>query len=394
MPDHTDHRQLALDAIHARLGHAPLARDADGELILDADGEPRDRHLPRQAKALAVDGLAGIVRGYLQAVGPDRLQRELRSMQAAGVGRLALDPRALAEHFDVLPPAKGFSELSSSPGDVPSLLAESINRSIADNFTRAPRLWRAFARPGTATSLHDVSRPRFDDLALLDETAEANFRPVSESATETHKMRRHIGGLSLTRRMIVNDDLGVLEAHIVAIAQAAARVEDDLAFGILIDNPTLADGVKLFADVRNNNNQGNPRNGVATLAAVKDAGGNVLDVPAGVVLVSPLLQWETADAIAHVARMSSDMQRPPQIVTTARLNNIAGWDTSPAGFVLGDPRTHAAIELTRLIGGEEPQVAQRVDFATEALKVRVTHHVGAGVLDPRFAVRCGTDATI
>ena len=58
--------------------------------------------------------------------------------------------------------------------------------------------------------------------------------------------------ISLSRQIMINDDLSALTKIPNALGRSAARLEADKVYGILTGNPAMADGVALFHASHNN----------------------------------------------------------------------------------------------------------------------------------------------
>lgn len=387
-PEHAAARQRFIDALHARLDHQPLERDAQGRLQLDAEGRPIRRTIPAEARAMAADGACGIVAAHLRHVGPESVQDVVASAGEAGVARLATDPRALEQHFANVPTGSRFTDLTTSPGDIPSLIADGLGRALADNVATARRAWRAFARPTTVPTLDSGSRGRLDDVPLADEDGtgeELKLAGVAESLTEPVALKTFRRAFRISRRMMANDDISFLSQAVRSLAQAIVRIEDRMAFGVLSSNPTMTDGTPLFDASRGNDQIGTAEGpifrAVEALAGMADAHGDPLDLVPSTVLTPLAGRWNAETDVGSMLETTGDgISVRPRVVASP-------WLTGDTSYVAADPQTFAAVELVRLAGVESPTIARRTDFDTDALIVRATYHVGAVAVDPRAVVR-------
>lgn len=388
---HAAARQLALDALHHRLGHQPLERDAAGELQYDAAGQPQRRVISAEARRLAADGVLGVVATYLRRVGPSSIERQLATAGESAVARLATDPRALAEHFDDVTVGRGFAELSASTGDLPSLIADAVGRAVADNVAVARRAWRAFARPTTLPTLHDGTRAKINDIPLADEDGtgdELQLAEVVEGLTTTVALKTFRRGIKLTRRALVNDDLSLVAQGVRMLAQTIIRVEDREAFGALTSNPIMSDGVALFHSSRGNVTPGNSTGPVLAaidaLAAMTDTHGDPLDLTPHAILTPTGGRWKAEQSVGDMLESTDDgITVRPRVVASPWLNG----DAAQPSYITADPDQYAAVELVRLAGVEEPAIARRTDFDSNSVTIRATYYVGAAAVDPRAVVR-------
>ena len=63
---------------------------------------------------------------------------------------------------------------------------------------------------------------------------------------EVFVLSEYIAGIRLTRQVIINDDLSAFSSIPRLQANAAARLEDDIAYAVLTTNATTSDGGALF----------------------------------------------------------------------------------------------------------------------------------------------------
>jgi phage major head subunit gpT-like protein len=58
--------------------------------------------------------------------------------------------------------------------------------------------------------------------------------------------------IDVSRRLLIDDDLGMLGDITSAMGEAAAQTEADIMVNLLTSNPALSDGVAVFAAARGN----------------------------------------------------------------------------------------------------------------------------------------------
>ena len=81
---------------------------------------------------------------------------------------------------------------------------------------------------------------------LLNESGEEVQQGVIGDRGESITLKTYARKLVITRQALINDDAGLFNRMFFAFGQRAANQIEAAAYGVLIDNEDLADGVKLF----------------------------------------------------------------------------------------------------------------------------------------------------
>lgn len=384
------------DALLVRMG-CPLAKfDERGRVALDVWKRPQLRAPSKVAISLSADGLADIAKWYLRRTGPANLRDKLIVMGHPEVVNLSMRRSALAQYFPRINSTGGVSlegvTLSSSRGDYPHLLADTLNKAVLTHYASARRSWRAWAKQGEVRDFKETERVRLEDAPGLESLAPGDsieFASLPENPSETFAIASYARGLRFTREAMMNDDADALGQIAVILADAAGRLEDKLAYGVLTTNANTADGNAFFSAAHGNISTG--AIGMTSLAAASakissltNANGDVLDLQPAVMLVPSGNKYAGEalnNALADVKRHESETQI--KIVSSAHLS--AG---SSSQWYLGtDPAQMAAVEVAFRKGADQPQVDSKVHFDTDGMLFKIRHDMHAAVVDPRLMVR-------
>lgn len=298
--------------------------------------------------------------------------------------------------------AKVFAGMSSS--DFPLLLANTANKALRRAYETAPLTYTQWCAIGEVSDFKSnslIQLGSFNSLSVIPEGGEYKYGSFDEEA-ETIQAVTKGRALSLTRQMIINDDLGGFVRRASALGYAAARTVNEDAYAKLVANPTMSDTGALF-----------------NATAVTTAGGhaNLAGTPA-VISVASLAIGEKAMALQKDKGLKSTLNiRPNILLTPVGLKQVAYevlTSTSDPGssnsnkrnyamslaltpvsdaaldaasatawYLLADPALVPVIEVAFLDGVQTPYTEETVDFFTDAVVMKVRLDYGVAAVDWR-----------
>ncbi|MDQ7013711.1 MAG: Mu-like prophage major head subunit gpT family protein, partial [Planctomycetota bacterium] len=286
----------------------------------------------------------------------------------------ALDLCRAALRLDGVDEPHGREEMvkaALSTTSLPVALGNVANKVLLDAYTESPATWRAFSAIRSAGDFKDQTAIRPSFTGSLEQVApggELKHGSVSEW-TATYKIDTFGKVLSIDRRDLVNDDLGVFDDTARAFGRAAMRRLNDLVYEVLLAN---AGG---FFSAGN----GNLLEGVDTALGIdalaqaitamltqRDAEGNDLDLRPRTLLVAPelqttakaILESEFIQQIAEKQPTGNSLRRAVSIEVEPRLNNAAkyGAAASDKHWYLFSAPSNAAMVVAFLQGKQSPTV--------------------------------------
>ncbi len=137
---------------------------------------------------------------------------------------------------------------AQTTSDFPSILASTVNRTLRLGYVERPPTWVQWARRATAPDYRTISRTALSEMPSLQkrpEGGEIKFVTFGDGK-EVYALEDYAGGILITQRVIVNDDINFLSRLPIAEMSACRRLEDDVAYAPLTANTALADTVPLF----------------------------------------------------------------------------------------------------------------------------------------------------
>ncbi|HUX16060.1 MAG TPA: hypothetical protein VMW52_06275, partial [Phycisphaerae bacterium] len=217
------------DAILLRAGAPMVEFDPDTRRALrDDQGRLQTREPHERARSFRSLSMVEIGRAWLTQVGvPD-----VGQLGRTRVAELILSPGRLRRSYGHV------VALAQSTSDFPYILEDAIGRRLRAGYEEAEKTWPAWVRRTTHPDFKDikpVALSESPDLATRPEGGEIKYVTLSETR-ETYALVEYAGGIRVTRRMIVNDDLGAFDRIPQLQSAAAARKEDDVVYSILTTN--------------------------------------------------------------------------------------------------------------------------------------------------------------
>jgi hypothetical protein len=205
---------------------------------------------------------------------------------------------------------------------------------------------------------------------------------------------------TITREMILNDDLGAIRKIPVRMGQAAARTIYEFVFDLIITNPVMGYDVKALFHIDHNNILTDPLSDISYIAArnkmksqteknsLKKIGitPRFLLIPAGTALEK--IAYDLTTEAYKMANPVPEFHQtwkvePISIAHTADLND---W------FLTADPNMNPTIEIGFLQGREDPELfvadmpTVGAYFTNDQIMYKIRHEYDGNVLDHRAFV--------
>lgn len=358
--------------------------------------------------SLGVDHLAAalLVRAGRSAIAEQAYGAAVMEQSRPLHGRSLVDLCASALTFDgrEVPKDRGaMIRAALSTGSMPVALGNAANKALLQAYREAPQTWRSFAavRPAADFKVHKSVRPSF--LGSLESVAsggDIRHATLGESTFEW-EVDTYAKMLTVDRRDIVNDDMGVFDEVLPSFGRMSAKSLSDLVYTTL-----LGAGSSYFDAGLGNVLSGGTSalsstslgNAVKQLRKQTAANGSALDLQPAVLLVPPELEM-TARALLNSAELWRSTDATP---TGNPLNGLAKLEVEPrlsnsafSGYSLTAWYLFAAPQDVPLVvgflDGRESPTVETFGFDETpnrlAMSWRVYHDYGVALGDYRAAQR-------
>lgn len=300
--------------------------------------------------------------------------------------------RALAQRSGII---------GSSSSDFPALMSNLANRVLLAQYTEAASTWEAWCRVTEVVDFKEVYGIRLSagsDLDLIGEDGEYKYGKLSEEQ-ESYHIGTYGKMFTLSRKMIINDDLRAFVRIPALFGAAARRKESDIVYSLLLSNPAMADNTAVFHATKGNLATGQAVGGITndTLSAARKAmrlatgqADEVINIEARYLLIPAALETQ-AEIILRSVTLPPDYQHDysPGIVNPwssklqpiveARLDAVS----SKAWYLAADSSQVDTIEVAFLVGNRQPYLEEQEGFEVDGIKMKIRHDFGAGIMDRR-----------
>lgn len=291
-------------------------------------------------------------------------------------------------------PADTITRALNTTSDFPMIFADTANRALRASYEAAPAVLKAVAKQTTAKDFRAKTSVQLGEAPTLEkvnEHGEYKYGSMAEAA-ESYKIDTFGKIIGLTRKAIVNDDLGAFTDLAGKLGMAAAEFEAQFLVDLLESGsglgPKMGDTKRLFhADHGNLAVAGVALDeeplGAARLAMRKQIGlsGKPINVAPRFLLVPPELETAGEKLLATIQPTKTEDVNPfggkLELLVEARLSSAIRW------YVAGDPARIEGLEYSYLAGEEGPQIETRAGFEVDGVEVKVRLDFGAAFLDWR-----------
>ena len=359
-------------------------------------GEKQQADASEMAREYRNFKLIDMAKEYLQLRGI-----EPRGWDTTRIADVALRaPARDAEFFD------GGAE---STTDFPAILANVANKTLRQGYESYPRTFEPFSRQMTAQDFKPINRVMLSDapsLQQLNEKGEYHRAQLTDSNI-AYVLNTFGEIVALTRKVIINDDLQAFTRVPALLGVAAARLESDIVWGIIINNPVAkyagdTAATALFAAGHNNLLTGTPSSidptvaGALALGALglgrgelrrqKGPQGTPLNLVPRFIAVPTALETYMLQVVFPIDIASSDETKVvPQWVRSLvpivepRLDAAS----STAWYLFADPAQVDTVEYCYLEGQQGVYIETKQGFEVDGIEIKARMDFGAAAIDYR-----------
>ena len=291
---------------------------------------------------------------------------------------------------------------------LPGILSNVANKKLLQSYQAQPIIATKLCTTGDLTDFKENQRFRLTDVGDLKPVGadgEIKDSALTEESAK-NQLDTYAKKFCLTRKMIINDDLGAFLKVPTAMGNRAARLVDQLFFKRLMANPTCVDGKPLFG--RDHKNLLSGANSALSADSLKkaiqmfidqtDADGQPISVEPSILLVPTALKHLAIELTRGATLLMSGGADPTvrpainvladenlSIVSSPYLGNKNYPNFSDASWYLfGKPGTVDTFEIGYLKGKRTPTVERGdLDFNVLGVWFRVYFDIGIREQDHR-----------
>ena len=300
---------------------------------------------------------------------------------------------------------KGILTEAMTTTDLASIFKNALNKSMVSEykFSAYNNDWKKVVSeivPRQDFKANTVTRiGGYGNLPVVNENAAYgdSVSPTDQEITYSIKKRGYIE--TITREMIVNDDLGAIRKIPVRMGQAAARTIYEFVLDLIITNPVMdydnktlfhADhGGNLLATALDSTSFANARKIMRTQTELSS--GKKIGINPKYLLVPVELDKTAYELTVPAFGLSNPV---PEFHQTWKVEPITIAHTTDANnwFLVADPYESPTIEIGFLHGQEDPELfvsdlpTQGSYFTNDQIRYKIRHEYDGDVLDHRSFV--------
>ena len=299
-------------------------------------------------------------------------------------------------------PIARITEADTTTASFSYLLGTSMNKRLLKDYQAWPAEWMRFSTIVPIRDFKQQSRVRlgaFGSLPIVAEDSAYTAISLTDSAA-TYVPQKRGNLVTVSREVIVNDDLQAIKQIPTKLAVAAAYTLAEFVYGFLSNNPTIYDSNALFTTGAPHSNLGAAalssaamQSGVTAMREQTNYAGKRLGLRPRYLVVPAELEW-TSMVITKSAGVpgSNNNDINPMLgyvtpIVSPQLSSSTQWflvadsrevDTIEIGFVGGQVNPALFIQDSPLFG---------LNFTQDAVSFKVRHEYGGAVVDYRGLYR-------
>lgn len=343
------------------------------------------------------DALVAQMSRQREVKGPARdfMAMGILEMAAASVGHRGGLRKGAAE-VRLLEMALG----SNSTSDFPAIFENALNKRLMQAYQMAEPTYRDISTRMDFTDFrpHPVSAVGdFPTLLPVGETGEIKFGSTSDKK-ETVALLPYARAFTISRQMLINDDLGAIDRMLQTRGMAVAGFEEALFYSVLLsgsnaDGPTLTETARQLFNTTDTTKAGTAA--AITVESIsagraamrkkrglgKDAADQLrLNIAPKILLVSPDKETEAEQLLATIQPVEAGKVNP----FSGKLTIVSSpYLTGNAWYLFADPNMSPVMMYGYLSGEEGPRMRMDEPFGTQGISYSVELDFGAGPIDYR-----------
>ncbi|TPN49354.1 prohead protease/major capsid protein fusion protein [Mesorhizobium sp. B1-1-7] len=357
-------------------------------------GDGSDNSAIREA---AADALA-------YRIGSPKLQvqnNQMAGRSVAGIFRAVMEASGVStrnmDDVRVIDEALHGTRAGMTTSDFPALFVDASQRVLTEIFEAAQSPLKALSRKRNARDFRPVSMIRpggFPQHKKVLERGEIVYGTF-DIENEAFSILSYAVAISLSRQMMVNDDLGIISDIINQAGNSAVNDEGDLFFKLLSENSfggrKLADGKNFFHADHDNLAASGTALDVTNVSAARQAmrlqkgvdGKTTAGAAPAVLVVGPALETIAEQLVATLTAATVDTVNPFSGKLSVQVENryeAKGW------WLFADARSRPTFVHGYLEGFQEgPRIRSEEPFGRQGMSFSSEFDFGCGVYDYRAA---------
>ncbi len=342
-------------------------------------------------RAAAVDGL--LLRGSIVVAKPADGADAFRGVRLL---RLAEDcvERATGKRSRFENDEDLIREALTGASAFPGILSAAANKSMSLAYQAVPTTFQLWTGTGSHSDFKGATAYRLseaDELVKMTEQGEFKHSEITE-ASVTKSIATFGRSFSITRRAMIDDDLGALSKIPAKYGAAARRMINKMVYAIFAANPVIENAALFHADHKNLATAAAALSvasldkAKAAMAKQKNIGNKeYLNIQPAFLIVPSDLEVLATQLISSVVDPSKNNATPNPFANKLSVvsDPLLSEQSLTAWYLAAAPGMADTIEVDYLNGRQEPTMESQVSFEVLGMKWRIYLDVGVNLLDFR-----------
>jgi phage major head subunit gpT-like protein len=305
------------------------------------------------------------------------------AIEASGMDRRAASRMTDSRIFDE---ALRGTRAGHTTSDFPYILQDAVNKNFAAGMASEPLTYLPLATPRPVRdfkTVHEISAGSFGALQSLPEATGITYDTFSEGE-ETGALASYSLGFEISRKALINDDLGALGRIPAMMGASINRTKNDLAWLLVTANAALADGKAFFHADHSNYlaaaaaiDKDELGKGRKALRKQTDLDGARLNLQARYLVGPSDLETAFDELSAQIMPNQASTVQPSYIRSLQQIIEPRLDDNSATAYYLVvAPAARPCLMAGHLIGHESPTVESEYDFDTKGQKYSIVYDCG------------------
>ncbi len=323
----------------------------------------------------------------------DESSARFRNMSPLGIARVVTNADNYMDDVAVVIRAL------TSP-DFPNLMANISNRTLRRDYELAERTYLPITQEAEFRDFRPVSRIQTSDISpLTKKTEQGKYREgrFGDSA-ELYALEEYGRTITISRKMLINDDLNAILGLPNKFANRAAELESDVAWAAFTNQNLLMSDSKPLFDVKHLNYTPKGSGGIFSPDTISKAirmmrnqkglvEGNdkpiKLNIQPVYLIVPSTLELQALQFV-HATSPTKDQDANPykakfEIIVEPRLDDVS----ETAWYLAANKSKIDLLEIAYLKGQKGAYMESKPDFDTDGIRMKCRLDVGAKAIDWR-----------
>ncbi|UVO34682.1 HK97 family phage prohead protease [Bradyrhizobium arachidis] len=283
-----------------------------------------------------------------------------------------------------------FERAFNSTSDFPNIFSNALNKALLARYSLVMPTYRQLAVERPFKDFRPHPQVRTGDFPAIQPVQQNGELKVGGSldGSESTSVSPYGIVFTISRQMLVNDDLGAIDQILASAGDTVLVFENDTFFTMFKSNPVLAtDSTAVFASGHGNLAATGAAPSLDTVSAAREAlrgmkslSGNFINVPPALIVTGPSTETVADQLVASITPTLVGSVNP----FSGKLRNVTDANiTGNEWYIASEPSRIPCFIYGFLNGANGPRTTIHSPFGLQGVKISLEHDFGVGAIDFR-----------